>query len=57
MAEPDQQFATRAAGGLKPMAAEPMPLESGEYEVTPAIQATFRPSPAEDTLDTGPHHG
>jgi uncharacterized protein len=41
MAEPDEHFAIRVAGGVKPLAAEPMPIEPGEHEVTAAIQATF----------------
>lgn len=41
LAEPDQHFAIRAAGGLQPMAAEPMSIEPGEHEVTAAVHATF----------------
>jgi hypothetical protein len=46
LVEPDPQFVIRAAGGLKPMAAEPMPVDPGEHEVAAAVHATF-------TLDPG----
>ncbi|HET8977231.1 MAG TPA: SIMPL domain-containing protein, partial [Solirubrobacteraceae bacterium] len=39
--EADHHIAARAAGGLRPMAAEPMPVEPGEHEVTAAVRATF----------------
>ncbi len=41
LTEPDHHVAIRAAGGFKPMAAEPMPIEPGEHEVTASIHATF----------------
>jgi uncharacterized protein YggE len=42
LAEPDNpHFVARAVGGLRPMAAEPMPVEPGEHEVTASIHATF----------------
>jgi uncharacterized protein len=45
LAEPDQHHAIRAAGGLKPLGAEPMPIEPGEHEVTAAVQATYALDP------------
>lgn len=39
--EADHHLAARAAGGLRPLAAEPMPVEPGEHEVTAAVRATF----------------
>jgi uncharacterized protein len=41
LTEPDHPVAIRAASALKPMAAEPMPIEPGEHEVTASIHATF----------------
>lgn len=41
MVEPDQHVAIHAAGGLRPMALEHVPIEAGEHEVTAAVQATF----------------
>jgi uncharacterized protein len=42
LTEPDTPHTiARAAGGLKPMTVEPMPIEPGEHEVTASIQATF----------------
>jgi hypothetical protein len=31
----------RQAGGLRPMAAEPVPVEPGEHDSAASIQATF----------------
>ena len=45
LVEPDDHVAIRAAGGLKPMAAEPMPIEPGEHGVTAAVHATFALDP------------
>jgi uncharacterized protein len=42
LTEPDGHTGIiRTAGGLRPMAAEPMPVEPGEHEVTASIHATF----------------
>ena len=42
LTEPDAHMGgIRTAGGLRPMAAEPMPVEPGEHEVAASIQATF----------------
>jgi uncharacterized protein YggE len=42
LTEPDGHVGIiRTAGGLRPMAAEPLPVEPGEHEVTASIQATF----------------
>lgn len=41
LTEPADPHITRAAGGLRPMAAEPLPVEPGEHEVTASIHATF----------------
>jgi uncharacterized protein YggE len=42
LTEPDDaHIGIRTAGGLRPMAAEPMPVEPGEHEVTASIHATF----------------
>jgi uncharacterized protein len=41
LAEPDEKVAVRAAGGLRPMAAEPIPIEPGEHDVTASVHATF----------------
>jgi uncharacterized protein YggE len=41
LAEPDHHIAIRTAGGLAPMAAEPVPIEPGEHEVTASVHATF----------------
>jgi len=37
----DAHPVARAAGGLRPMVVEPMPIEPGEHEVTASIHATF----------------
>jgi uncharacterized protein YggE len=37
----DAHVVARAAGGLRPMAAELMPVEPGEHEVAASIHATF----------------
>jgi uncharacterized protein YggE len=37
----DMHAVARAAGGLRPMVAEPMPVEPGEHEVAASIHATF----------------
>lgn len=37
----DTHMAARAAGELRPVAVEPMPVEPGEHEVAASIQATF----------------
>ena len=41
LTEPDHAHTARTAGGLQPMAVEPMPVEPGEHEVTASINATF----------------
>jgi uncharacterized protein len=42
LTEPDAPFTgIRAAGGLRPMVAEPMPIDPGEHEVEASIHATF----------------
>jgi uncharacterized protein YggE len=42
LTEPDHaHVVARAAGGLRPMVAEPMPIEPGEHEVAASIHATF----------------
>ncbi|MGO9975954.1 MAG: SIMPL domain-containing protein [Solirubrobacteraceae bacterium] len=42
LTEPDHAHAiARAAAGLRPMAAEPMPVEPGEHEGAASIHATF----------------
>jgi uncharacterized protein YggE len=41
MTEPDEHLSVRAAGGLRPMATEPVPIEPGEHDVTAAVQSTF----------------
>jgi uncharacterized protein YggE len=42
LSEPDDvHVAARAAGGLRPMVAEPIPVEPGEHEVAASIHATF----------------
>ena len=42
LTEPDAPFTrVRAAGGLRPMVAEPMPIDPGEHEVEASIHATF----------------
>jgi uncharacterized protein YggE len=42
LTEPDHtHVVTRAASGLRPMVAEPMPIEPGEHEVAASIHATF----------------
>jgi hypothetical protein len=37
----DGHMMIRASSGLRPMSAEPMPVEPGEHEVAASIQATF----------------
>ena len=42
LTEPDHaSVVARAAGGLRPMVTEPMPIEPGEHEVAASIHATF----------------
>ena len=42
LTEPDHTHViARAVGGLRPMVAEPMPIEPGEHEVAASIHATF----------------
>jgi uncharacterized protein YggE len=42
LTEPDSaHIVARTAGGLRPMAVEPIPVEPGEHEVTASIHATF----------------
>jgi uncharacterized protein len=43
--EADERFSIRAAGGLTPLAADPVPIEPGQQEVTAAVRATFALSP------------
>jgi len=42
----DAHMVARAAGGLRPMAVEPMPVEPGDHEVAASIQATFALEPS-----------